>query len=117
MTENKVLLQINEYALIETEEDYIVVSEYNASRECEQKWDDVIYFMKPDRFLFLQALSLLGAVECFCKKVKPNFITRDRLIELATRFKDVVNEDEDMEYVIQEMEEYELKFFGLDDLE
>lgn len=53
----------------------------------------------------------------FTKKVKPDFITRDRLIELATRFKDVVNEDEDMEYVLQEMEDYELEFFGLDDLE
>ena len=113
--ENKVLLRINEYALIETENNYIVASGYDNSREWGQQWEHGTYFMKHEGFL--QALSLLNAIECFYKKVKPDFITRDRLIELATRFKDVVNEDEDMEYVLQEMDDYELEFFGLDDLE
>lgn len=114
MMENKVLLRINDCALIETENNYIVASGYDDNAEWGEQWRNERCSMK--RKGLLQALSLLEAIECFCKKVKPNFITRDRLIELATRFKDVVNEDEDMEYVLQEMEECELNFFGLDDL-
>lgn len=113
--ENKVLLRINEYALIETENNYIVASGYDDNAKWGEQWEYGTYFMKHDGIL--QVLSLLKAIDCFYKKVKPDFITRDRLIELATRFKDVVNENEDMEYVLQEMKDYELEFFGLDDLE
>lgn len=59
-------------------------------------------------------LGLYGAVEYMYSRLDKNYIPRERLIELATRFKDCANGDEDMENVIDDMEDYELDFFGIE---
>ena len=48
-------------------------------------------------------------------RLDENYIPRERLIELATRFKDCANGDEDLEYVKDDMEDNELKFFEMDE--
>ena len=48
---------------------------------------------------------------------KDDYLTYSRAIELATQFKDCALEDEDLAYVIDNMDESEIEFFGLNDVE
>lgn len=55
-------------------------------------------------------------------KDKPSYvfvhtISYDRLVELATKFKDCAIGDEDITEVISDMDESEIEFFGLNDVE
>lgn len=70
------------------------------------------YFFKANGLIGL--LSLHEATEYMYSRLDENYIPRERLIELATRFKDCANGDEDMENVIDDMEDYELDFFGIE---
>lgn len=71
------------------------------------------YFSKANGLTGL--LSLHEATEYMYSRLDENYIPRERLIELATRFKDCANGDEDLEYVKDDMEDNELKFFEIDD--
>ena len=48
-------------------------------------------------------------------RLDESYIPRERLIELATRFKDCVNGDDDLEYVKDDMTDNELRFFEMDE--
>lgn len=61
--------------------------------------------------------GLESALETFRIKTEENYIPRSRLIELATQFKDCALEDEYLAYVIDNMNESEIEFFGLNDVE
>ena len=67
-----------------------------------------------------QALSLATAVDHFRLLTEDGYISRPRLEELATLFKDRLIEDDEasaMEYFeeVCEMEEHEKEFFGIGD--
>lgn len=49
-------------------------------------------------------------------RTEKNYIARSRLEELATQFKDCALEDEDLAYVIDNMDESEIEFFGLNEV-
>lgn len=61
-----------------------------------------------------QAEALAMAVDYFRLRTESNYIGRNRLEELSTRFKDCINGDEDFEYVLDEMTDYEKEFFGME---
>lgn len=60
-----------------------------------------------------QAEALAMAVDSFRLRTESNYIGRNRLKELATRFKDCINGDEDFENVLDEMDGCEKEFFGI----
>ena len=61
--------------------------------------------------------GLTSALETFRIRTEENYIPRSRAIELATKFKDCALEDEDLVCVIDDMDEGEIEFFGLNDVE
>lgn len=69
-----------------------------------------------------QALALATAIDHFRLLTEDNYITRPRLEELATHFKDGLIEDDEYEAMIYfnetcEMEDYEKEFFGIEENE
>ena len=56
--------------------------------------------------------ALENAVESFRIRTERKYMTKGRLSELATRFVDCINGDEDMECVIDDMEDYEKEYFS-----
>lgn len=113
MTDYKVRLAVGRYCLAETKCNWIVGCGYDSSRPEGQQWEQGRYFSKGDDLMGL--LSLHEATEYMLSHINPGYISRDRLIELATRFKDCVNGDEDIEYVKDDMSHNELKFFEMSD--
>lgn len=108
----KVRLMAGRYCLAETENNWIVGCGYNPDRPEGQQWEQGVYFPKTNRLESL--LSLHEATEYMLCRIDPSYIPRERLVELATRFKDCANGDEDLEYVKDDMSHNELKFFELD---
>lgn len=112
MADYKVRLVTGRYCLAETKNNWIVGCGYNPDRPEGQQWEQGKYFSKANGLMGV--LGLYGAVEYMYSRLDKNYIPRERLIELATRFKDCANGDEDMENVIDDMEDYELDFFGIE---
>ena len=108
------ILRKGNHALLQSESDtqYVVASGYDQTQPEGQQWGHGTYFCyyNPDK----KAEHLQMSVDYFRSKTEENYISRSRLEELATRFKDCVNGDEDMENVIDDMEDYELDFFGIE---
>lgn len=110
------ILRKGNYALLQSESDtqYVVASGYDPTQPEGQQWGHGTYFCyyKSDE----KAEYLQMALDCFRKKTEENYnyISIGRLVELASRFKDCIDGDEDMENVIDDMEDYELDFFGIE---
>ena len=113
MADYKVRLVAGRYCLAETENNWIVGCGYNSGRPEGQQWEQGKYFSKANGLMGV--LGLYGAVEYMYSRLDESYIPRERLIELATRFKDCVNGDEDLEYVKDDMTDNELRFFELDE--
>lgn len=72
------------------------------------------YYANFDEFSPLsQAEALAMAVDYFRLRTESDYIGRNRLEELATRFKDCINGDEDFENMLDEMDDCEKEFFGI----
>ena len=108
------ILRKGNYALLQSETDtqYVVASGYDPTQPENQQWGHGMYFCYYNQDKKAEHLQM--AVDCFRRKTEENYIPRLRLEELATRFKDCVNGDEDMENVIDDMEDCELDFFGIE---
>lgn len=113
MADYKVRLVTGRYCLAETKNNWIVGCGYNPDRPEGQQWEQGKYFFKANGLIGL--LSLHEATEYMYSRLDENYIPRERLIELATRFKDCANGDEDLEYVKDDMTNNELEFFELDE--
>ena len=111
MADYKVRLVAGRYCLAETENNWIVGCGYDSSRPEGQQWEQGKYFSKANGLMGV--LSLYGAIEYMYSRLDGNYIPRERLVELATRFKDCANGDDDIEYVKDDMSYNELKFFEL----
>lgn len=114
-----VVLWKNDYALLQNERDtqYVVAHNYNPYEKEDQQWDSGTYFAywgtneKP--------CMLSAALELFRTRTETNYVSKDRLEELATLFKDGLLEDDResaLEYFNEtcEMEDYEKEFFGIE---
>lgn len=105
------------FALIETENNYIVACGYFVSERWGSQWEHGIYYTFSNDKEKLVALA--KATEKLFEKVNENYISRSRLEELATLFKDGLIEDDResaMEYFdfICEMTDEEKEFFGIE---
>lgn len=113
-----VLLRKDGFALLQSENDtqYAVVSEYDPTQPEDQQWNHGTYFAYfADRNR--KVICLQKALDTFRYKTESDYITRDRLIELATKFKDLMVEEEfylnDIFTDECEMTSTELNFFGV----
>lgn len=116
----EVILEKDKYALIvrgNNLDEYAVVGGLNKNKN---EWDWTVSYWDFGRFGLEQPEALSKAIDCFRAKTEPDYISRCRLEELATLFKDRLIEDDResaMEYFneVCEMEENELEFFGIDE--
>lgn len=114
------ILWNKQYALLQSETDtqYVVASGYDPTQREGNQWSHGTYFTYQNSSQ--KANSLANALELFRSRTENNYISRCRLEELATKFKDGLYEayleTEEYEEFFNnecEMDEYEKKFFGL----
>lgn len=129
--EYKVIMKNDKYALIERGtgiRKYAVVSGLNEEKK---EWDWTVaayafYYGGNVVPQYTQAEALGKAVDLFRLRTEENYISRPRLEELATHFKDRIYKDimdteteEEAEELFKdycEMENHELTFFGLESM-
>ena len=115
------ILRNGNYALLQSESDtqYAVVSGYDPTQQENQQWENGTYFTywnDSDR----KSTVLFNALDLFMYRTESKYISRCRLEELATKFKDGLfgadlEEEEYEEFFNEEcgMEDYEKEFFGI----
>lgn len=105
------------FALIETENNYVVACGYNPLEKWGSQWENGIYYT------FLnnkeKLIALARATEKLFEKVNDNYISRSRLEELATLFKDgLISDDRESAFKyfneVCEMTDEEKKFFEIE---
>ena len=111
------IMESREYALIlrgSRMKEYAVV---NGLDKAKGSWAWTCTYYNFDEFSPLsQAEALAMAVDYFRLRTESDYIGRNRLEELATRFKDCINcinGDEDFENMLDEMDDCEKEFFGI----
>lgn len=109
----EVLLRSGSYALLETEQNYIVACGFNEKHPVGQMWAHGSYYNKGTNGE-TQARALVVASDYYMSLVKDDYIPICRLIELATRFKDVAEGSELMCDVLEDMTEFEKAYFEID---
>lgn len=113
------LLRKGNVSLLQSQSDtqYCVCWNYNPDAKEDQQYNNGTYFCywndKEQQSYFLAV-----ALEKFRYLTEEDYISRSRLEELATKFKDGLIEDDKesaMEYFREEceMEDYEMDFFGI----
>ena len=119
----EVIMEKKEYALItrgEKLKEYAVVNGLNKETG-DWAWTCSYFAYEYDGMpQGNQALALASAVDYFRMRTEDKYISRARLEELATLFKDRLIEDDEYEAMIYfdetcEMEDYEKEFFGIGD--
>lgn len=110
------LLRNKNYALLQSETDtqYCVANNYDPTQPEDQQWSHGSYFTYQNAMQ--KAIALTNALDEFRYKTEDDYLTYSRAIELATQFKDCALEDEDLAYVIDNMDENEIEFFGLNEV-
>lgn len=117
----KEILRNGNYALLQSESDtqYVVASGYDSTQPEGQQWNHGTYFTYQDDSQ--KVSSLANALELFRYRTEENYISRSRLEELVTNFKnelleEYLEEDEYEEFFDYEceMDEYEKKFFEIE---
>lgn len=115
------LLRKDKYALLQSESDtqYAVVSGYDPTLPEDQQWSHGTYFTYFQNNL-KKMQYLQSAYDCFMGKVNADYISRTRLEELATLFKDgLISDDREsaMKYFdeVCEMTEEEKEWFGIEE--
>lgn len=88
---------------------FVVACGYDVSRPDGEKWNAGHYF--GDVYHPYDPVALSKAIEYFRLRTEQEYISRDRFSELATRFLDCINEDEDFDCTVQDMEAYEREYF------
>ena len=108
-TEWNLLLRKDRFALLQSKSDsqYVVASGYNPDDPEGPYWGDA------DKKIEM----LQNALDYFRCLTENDFIPRSRLIELATRFKDVETGDEDVYDLLEDMTDEEKYFFGLEGID
>lgn len=109
----EVLLRSGSYALLETEQNYIVAHGFNEKDPIGQMWAQGSYYYKGHTGE-TKAKALNNAIEHYLNLLDVNYISRNRMIELATRFKDVAEGSELMCDVVEDMTEFEKAYFEID---
>lgn len=118
----KVILRNGRYALLEAKNEYIVACGFDETQPEKQQWSQGYYFSHWNASENDKQTAFFKAVETFRIKTEPNYISRSRLEELATQFKDALLEDDKFSALVFfedfcEMTESEKEWFGIDEEE
>lgn len=113
----EIILQSGRYALIDRGHEYVVACGFNG-----KEWSQGYYYTHWNESETRIAYCLNAATEHFLSLTDENYISRSRLEELATKFKDGLLEyDEDyaMEFFEEECEltESEMEWLGITESE
>ena len=109
------ILRKDDYAVLQNKGDtqYVMAWGYNPDAPENQQWAFGMYFTYWTN-TEAKARCLANAIDYFRSNIEENYISRGRVEELATRFKDCINGDEDYEYLVNnDMYENEREFFGI----
>ena len=111
-----IILRNGRYALLEMETQYVVACGFD---ETNQQWAQGYYYTHWNTSEIVKQRMLSAALECYRNLTETDYITRCRLEELATLFKDGLIEDDEesaMEYFdeVCEMSDEEKEFFGIE---
>lgn len=111
------IISKGKYTLLQSESDtqYVVALNYDADAPENEQWSAGTYFCYFDAEWKLEEFQ--DALECFCYKTECGYITKARLEELCTRFKDKVIELLEEDGLAGEEIEYELEKLGLEPYE
>ena len=111
------IISKGKYTLLQSESDtqYVVAANYDANAPENEQWSAGTYFCYFDAEWKLEEFQ--DALECFCYKTECGYITKARLEELCTRFKDKVIELLEEDGLTGEEIEYELEKLGLEPYE
>lgn len=120
MEEREVLLVVDRYALVVIHgkylTNYIVACGYNS---IDGTWGQGVYFNADSDNQTEKVLCLMNATEYLYSRLNEDYITMDRMIEIATRFKDELelwsNIEDAMEFIDGDVHltDNEKKFFNL----
>lgn len=99
--------------------DFVVARDYKVDKETgEVTWGHGVYFSADADSRKDRLYCLMKATEYMYSTENSEYITHDRMAEIATRFKDNLDE-EGLEYAMEDidMTETEKEFFGLNEEE
>lgn len=105
----KVIFWKGKIALLDTPNDYIVTTTYDWIT---RTWRDSTFFTHYGNSE-AKPRMLQCALDRYLSLTSEKYVPRVRFIELATRFKDVAFEEEDLDEVVNDMTLYERKFLGV----
>lgn len=114
MVKYDLIMESGEYALIlrgSRMKEYAVVDRLDKEKGS-LVWT-CVYYNFGEFSSLSQAEALALAIDYFRLRTESDYIGRNRLEELATRFKDCINGDEDFENVLDDMDDCEKEFFGI----
>lgn len=116
-----IILRNGRYALLEMETQYVVACGFDETQPENQQWENGLYYSHWNESATEKQRMLSAALEVFRIRTEKDYIHRNRLEELATKFKDgLLEADKDfaMEYFDSEceMEDYEKEFFGIESI-
>ena len=114
-----ILLRNGKYALLDMGNQYAVVSGYDPTQPVGQQWEHSTRLNHWNQSAEDKQIALFHAIEQFRLKTEPNYISRFRLEELATKLKDgLLEADEDFaeEFFDEECEmtDEEKAWFGIE---
>lgn len=114
-----IILRNGRYALLDKGHEYVVACGFN---EEIMEWAQGYYYTHWNESENKKMFCLQAAIDYFRRKIDEDYIPRNRLEELATKFKDGLIEcDEDfaMEFFEDEcdLSESEMEWFGLEESE
>lgn len=101
------------YTILQSESDtqYVVAANYNPNEPENQQWSAGTYFCYWDTES--KAECLADAIDYFRSRTEPNYISRPRLEEMCTKFKDKAIELLEEDGLTEEGIEYELEELDL----
>lgn len=116
-----IILRKGKYALIDRGHEYVVACGFDETLPENQQWEHGNYYThwnESDR----KMVCLQAALDHFRLFTDENYISRTRLEELATQFKDALLEDDKYSALVFfddfcEMTESEKEWFGIDEEE
>ena len=114
-----IILRNGKYALLEMETQYVVACGFDETLPENQQWSQGYYYTHWNTSEIVKQRMLSAALEYYRTLTETDYITRCRLEELATKFKDgLIEADDDfaMEYFDSECEmtDGEKEFFGIE---
>lgn len=112
------ILRNGNTALLQSESNtqYVIATCYDPTQPENQQWAHGNYFTYwKDEERKVKALS--EALEYFRDITEKNYITRCRMEEIATQFKDCIAGDEDFQDIAEEMNYHEREFFEIEWIE